>query len=355
MTKTNTLLAVDGNSLIHRSFHALQNSGLQTRDGRPTWAIKGFMSQLLGSIERVGADSLVVGFDDHTRSVRKEAHPDYKATRKPKPPELGQQLALVVQFLRSAGVHVVVPAGLEADDVLASASAYAPQVGWRTVVVTSDRDSFALIDDHTRVLRIINGGVDASPVLNADRLQTMYNIRPHLYPQFAALRGDPSDNLPGIRGIGEVTAAKLLTAFGSVQAAFDDVDRGGAQVAAALGKSFVGKLSDPAGRDAFARNMEIMRMHKHLPLGLELTTPAGAGVLPLNTDRLLAALDDLEFQSLRDYAARVLCRTTHLGPAASAPSDLAPVPDGPVLDDLVTHAAMRGSTAPRPSVLDDLL
>ena len=90
MTQNKTLLAVDGNSLVHRSFHALESSGLRSSDGRPTWAVKGFCSQMLGAVERAGAQAIVVGFDDHTTSVRKTEHPHYKATRKPKPPELGQ-------------------------------------------------------------------------------------------------------------------------------------------------------------------------------------------------------------------------------------------------------------------------
>ena len=132
-------------------------------------------------------------------------------------------------MLRALGIVVAVPEGLEADDVLASAAAYAPTVGARTVVATSDRDSFALIDEHTKMLRILNGGVDASPLLDPQRLVMVTGVRPDQYLDFAALRGDASDNLPGVAGIGPKTAARLLAEFGSASAAFDDAAGDGAR------------------------------------------------------------------------------------------------------------------------------
>ena len=132
--------------------------------------------------------------------------------------------------------------------MLASAAAYAPTVGARTVVATSDRDSFALIDRHTRMLRILNGGVDASPLLDPERLVMVTGVRPEQYPDFAALRGDASDNLPGVSGIGPKTAARLLAEFGSAAAAFDDAAGDGERCTRALGRSTARKLADPEAR-----------------------------------------------------------------------------------------------------------
>ena len=137
--------------------------------------------------------------------MRRERWPDYKAHRADKLDTLVEQLAAAADALRELGVAVVVPTGLEADDVLASVARQAPAVGASTVVVTSDRDAFGLIDANTRVLRIINGGVEASPLITAERLVTLLGVRPDQYRDFAALRGDPSDNLPGVRGIGPKT------------------------------------------------------------------------------------------------------------------------------------------------------
>ena len=224
---TPTVLAVDGNSLLHRAFHASARTMYRTPDGAQGWAVRGLLSQLVAAVDRVCADAVVVGFDDRGNSSRKKKWPSYKAQRSPKPESLERQLDLAVQVLRDLGVVVVVPEGLEADDVLASVAAQAPTMGARTVVATSDRDSFSLIDDHTRMLRILNGGVDASPLLDPERLAMVTGVRPDQYLDLAALRGDTSDNLPGVHGFGTKTAVRLLQALGDAQAAFDDAADGG--------------------------------------------------------------------------------------------------------------------------------
>ena len=221
-----TVLAVDGNSLLHRAFHASARSGFRL-DGRPAWAVRGLLSQLVAAVDRVCADAVVVGFDDRGNSSRKRRWPTYKAHRVPKPETLESQLDLAVDVLRALGVVVVVPPGLEADDVLASVAAQAPTLGARTVVATSDRDSFSLIDEHTRMLRILNGGVDASPLLDPARLAMVTGVRPEQYSDLAALRGDASDNLPGVSGFGAKTAVRLLTELDSAEAAFADALAGG--------------------------------------------------------------------------------------------------------------------------------
>ncbi|GIG40712.1 5'-3' exonuclease [Cellulomonas phragmiteti] len=326
---TKTLLAVDGNSLIHRSFHALLGSQLRTRDGSPTWAVKGALAQVLGAVDRAGADAVVIGFDDAGSNVRKAVHPHYKAHRTPKPDDLVTQLALAVDVFWSAGLHVVIPDGLEADDVLASAAAQATAVGWHTVVCTSDRDAFSLVSDTTSVLRIINGGVEASPVLTPARLRLMLGIDPSQYRQYAAMRGDASDNLTGIRGIGEKTGVALLAAFGSVEAAFADVDTNeGRRVAEVLGKACVKKLADPDGRAAFWQNVELMTMRTDVDLGMDLTAGTGPGLLPVDGGALHEALARVEMHSLQMLAARLLTSTPAGGeaPQATGVRDRTPVP-----------------------------
>ena len=339
---TKTLLAVDGNSLIHRSFHALFTSNLRTRDGQPTWAIKGALSQILGAVQRANADAIVIGFDDAGNNHRKIAHPTYKANRSEKPVELTDQLSLAVDVFRDAGLHVVVPEGLEADDVLASASATATAAGWHTVVCTSDRDSFALINDTTSVLRIINGGVEASPMLTPERLRILVGIDPQQYRQYAAMRGDTSDNLVGIHGIGEKTAVKILNVFGSVEAAFADVDTNdGKRVAAEVGKAVVKKLATPEGREAFWRNVEIMTMHTDIDLGIDLNAPFGEALLPLVPDELFNALGAVELHSLQS-TARELLATSPGAAAPTSPVALAPVvPVVPVVPVAVPEAVVE--------------
>jgi 5'-3' exonuclease len=266
------LLAIDGNSLVHRSFHA------QARTGLPSWAVRGLLMQLVAAVERIRPAAVVVGFDDPHSSVRRDRWPTYKAQRGDKLESLVEQLAVAVEVMRELGLAVVVPAGLEADDVLAAASSLAGRLGMRTVVVTSDRDAFALIDDTTRVLRIINGGVDASPLMTADRLELLVGIRPHQYRDFAALRGDPSDNLPGVRGIGPATAARVLQCFGTARAAFDDLDA----VRREVGAGVAGRLAADGARAAWALNCEVMAFVAEVAVDLD---PArGPGVMPLAAD-----------------------------------------------------------------------
>ncbi len=276
---TRTLLAVDGNSLLHRSFHATARSGFRTPDGRAMWAVRGLLSQLSAAVDRVCADAVVVGFDDPQESVRRDRWPSYKAQRLPKPRTLEDQLDAAVQVLRELGIVVAVPPGLEADDVLASAAAYARSVGARTVVATSDRDSFALIDDNTRMLRILNGGVDASPLLDPRRLELVTGVRPEQYLDLAALRGDASDNLPGVPGIGPKTAARLLGEFGSARAVFEDAAAGGARCRSVLGTATARTLAQPSARAVWEHNREVMAMVVDAPLGLDLQR--GVGCLPL--------------------------------------------------------------------------
>ncbi len=270
------VLAIDGNSLVHRSFHA------QADSGQAAWAVRGLLSQLVAAVDRIRPCAVVIGFDDPHRSVRRERWPTYKANRPEKLETLVAQLGQAVEAMRTLGVAVVIPDGLEADDVLASTAAFARQVGAGTVIVTSDRDAFSLIDEQTHVLRIINGGVDASPLMTAERLVTLLGVRPAQYRDFAALRGDPSDNLPGVRGIGPHHAARLLAEFGTAAAAFDDLDR----VHANLGAGVAGRLAHPDARPAWELNCRVMTMREDVPIGLDLS--GGCGVLPLAPDAVEA-------------------------------------------------------------------
>lgn len=288
------LLAIDGNSLVHRSFHA------QARTGQPDWAVRGLLTQLVATVDRVRPTCVVIGFDDPDRSDRRERWPQYKAHRTEKLDTLVDQLCRAAEAMRRIGAAVVVPPGLEADDVLASAAAYAGARGAHTVIATSDRDAFALIDDTTRVLRIINGGADASPMMTPERLLTLCGVRPAQYRDFAALRGDPSDNLPGVHGIGPRTAARLLAEFGSAAAAFDELD----EVGRRLGASTAKRLADPSARSRWELNCRVMTMHRDVELGIELHV--GAGSLPFDAAAVDEVFRGLQLTWTAAQAVRVL-------------------------------------------------
>ncbi|MBT0769253.1 hypothetical protein KIH74_10000 [Kineosporia sp. J2-2] len=277
------LLAVDGNSLLHRAHHAMAQGDLRDTGGAPVWALKGLVSFLATASARLRPDALVVGFDCSAgESVRRGDYDGYKAHRPEKPEDLSLQLDAAPGFLAAAGVTVVVPKGYEADDVMASSARAARKQGWRTTVVTSDRDMFALVDDTTSVLRVMNGGIDGSPLIDPEGLQTQYGVRPDQYKDFAALRGDASDNLPGAFGIGPKRAARLLTEFDSVEKVYGALDEGReADVAALIGPAATTALAGDEARANVARNQHLMEMRRDLRIPKIATM-----VLPLDQQRL---------------------------------------------------------------------
>ncbi len=268
------LLVLDGNSLLHRAYHAAASEGLLDAAGRPVWALRGMVGYLARAAAHLRPDGLVVGFDCPDTSARRIEFPGYKAHRPDKPADLTEQLAGAPALLQAAGITTVVPAGYEADDVLASSAAQARRDGWRTVLMTSDRDAFALIDDTTHVLRVRNGGFDEAELIDAATLTELYGVRPSQYRDFAALRGDPSDNLPGIRRFGASTAAKLMQAFGSVEDAWA---ADGATLRATVGDLAAAHFQAPSAHEVIDRNRQLMQMRSDLPIPAMNTTR-----LPLN-------------------------------------------------------------------------
>jgi 5'-3' exonuclease len=261
------LLVLDGNSLLHRAYHAAATGRLLDDEGRPVWAIKGLIGYIARTAARLRPDAVVVGFDCPDHSARKVDYPLYKAHRPEKPADLAEQVGAAPDVLRATGFCTVVPAAYEADDVLASSAAVARRLGWRSVVMTSDRDAFALIDDSTSVLRVRNGGLDEAVLVTRTSLVEVYGVEPWQYRDYAALRGDPSDNLSGVRGFGTRTAARLLSVFGSVDAAWAALDGGDEQgVRAVVGASACENLGLASMREAVERNRRLMRMRVDLPI-----------------------------------------------------------------------------------------
>jgi DNA polymerase-1 len=261
------LLVLDGNSLLHRAYHAAAHGEILDGDGRPVWALKGLIGYVARAAALLRPDAVLVGFDCPEYSVRKDEYAEYKAQRAPKHPDLAEQIVAAPDLARATGLCTVVPPGYEADDVLASAAAAARRQGWRSVVVTSDRDAFALIDTATSVLRVRNGGLSEAVLVTAANLADVCGVQAWQYRDFAALRGDPSDNLRGVRGFGSLMSARLLTAFGTVDAVWKALDDGdAAAVRAVVGEGAAGQLSTVDARAAVERNRTIMRMRTDLPM-----------------------------------------------------------------------------------------
>lgn len=313
------LLVVDAPSLLHRNHHARAHTRVLDRVGRPAWALHGMLRQIIDSIDGFAPDAVLFGLDDRTGSVRRDSYPDYKAGRAEKPPDLVEQLERAGALLDALGMATLTPPGLEADDVNASGAAWARRHGWNCVIITSDRDAFAHISDHTKVLRLIDGGINGSPLLDPRRLHTLYGVTAENYLAYAALRGDASDNLPGVTGIGEKTAAALLEAAGSMRTVWADIDHDdGRSVAAALdswalergarrsGARVVGHLAAPGARERYEFNVGIMTGREDLDLGLSPDVPGSPGLLPLDVDRVSRVVGFLGVEATTALALRVL-------------------------------------------------
>jgi hypothetical protein len=234
-------------------------------------------------------------------------------------PDRVDQLERAGALLDALGLATLTPPGLEADDVSASGATWARDHGWNCVIITSDRDAFAHISDHTQVLRLINGGINGSPLLNPARLVALYGVAAEHYLDFAALRGDASDNLPGIAGIGEKTAAVLLTEVGSMRDVWVDIDHNeGRGVAATLdswaaeagsrrmGATVVRRLTAAGARERYDFNVRIMSGRDDLDLGITPDVPGTPGLLPLDPERVNKVVGYLGVEATTSLAIRVL-------------------------------------------------
>ncbi|MGW4159067.1 DNA polymerase I [Streptomyces sp. NPDC004788] len=216
MTEENRprLLLMDGHSLAYRAFFALPAENFTTATGQPTNAIYGFASMLANTLRDEAPTHFAVAFDVSRKTWRSEEFPEYKATRSKTPDEFKGQVELIGELLDAMNAPRFAVDGFEADDVIATLATQAEAEGFDVLIVTGDRDSFQLVTDRTTVLYPTKG-VSELTRFTPEKVQEKYGLSPSQYPDFAALRGDPSDNLPGIPGVGEKTAAKWINQFGS--------------------------------------------------------------------------------------------------------------------------------------------
>lgn len=233
MADPGRLLVLDGHSLAYRAFYALPVENFSTSTGQPTNAVYGFTSMLVNLLRDEEPSHVAVAFDVSRRSFRTEKFPDYKATRSASPEGFKGQVELIKEVVRALGVNALELQGFEADDIIATLATQATTRGFTVGIVSGDRDTFQLVDERTTVLYPRKGVSDLAR-MTPEAIVEKYGLNPGQYADFAALRGDPSDNLPGIPGVGEKTAVKWLNAYSDLAGLIDHVDEVGGKVGDAL-------------------------------------------------------------------------------------------------------------------------
>jgi DNA polymerase-1 len=285
-TQTPKLLLLDGHSIAYRAFYALREVDMATSTGQPTNAVFGFTSMLINLLRDEEPTHVGVAFDVSRKTFRSEAFAEYKAGRQDTPDDFRGQVTLIREVLDALRIRSLAVENYEADDVIATLTTQATEAGMQVLVCTGDRDCLQLVNENVTVLYPRRGVSDLTR-FTPEEVQAKYGLSPQQYPDYAALRGDPSDNLPGIPGVGEKTAAKWVRDYGSFDALVAGVD------------TVPGKVGD-ALREHLAsvvRNRMLTELVRDVELDVRVDELERA---QWDRDEVHALFDDLQFRVLRE-------------------------------------------------------
>ncbi|MBN9097738.1 MULTISPECIES: DNA polymerase I [unclassified Pseudonocardia] len=280
------LLLLDGHSLAYRAFFALPAENFRTGTGQTTNAVYGFTSMLINLLRDEVPTHLAVAFDVSRKTFRSERFTEYKANRTTTPDDFRGQVDLIKEVLTALAIPFFAVENFEADDVIATLATQAEADGFEVLITTGDRDAFQLVSDNVMVLYPKRGVSDLGRIDPAEVMER-YGLTPAQYPDFAALRGDPSDNLPNIPGVGEKTAAKWVREFGSLGDLVDRVDEVKGKAGDALRAHLAGVLL----------NRQLTELVRDVPLD---AVPSQLEVRPWDRDAVHRLFDELEFRVLRE-------------------------------------------------------
>ncbi len=321
------LLLLDGHSLAYRAFFALPVENFSTTTGQPTNAVYGFTSMLINILRDEQPSHLAVAFDVGRKTFRSEIFAEYKANRAESPTDFRGQVSLVQEVLGALRVPVITAEGYEADDVIATLTVQAVEQGMDVLIGTGDRDALQLVNEHVTVLYPRKGVSDMTR-FTPEAVEEKYGLTPVQYPDFAALRGDPSDNLPSIPSVGEKTAAKWIREYGDLDALVDQVDT----VKGKVGEKLREHLS------SVLQNRRLTELDRAVPLEVG---PADLAVQSWDRNEVHTLFDNLQFRVLRD---RLFATLTSAEPEVEGgfEVDLDELARGELGEWLDTHA--RGRT-----------
>jgi DNA polymerase-1 len=282
--------------MAYRAFFALPAENFTTAQGQHTNAIYGFATMLLSLLTTEKPTHVAVAFDVSRKTFRSEIFPEYKANRAKTPDEFRSQMSYLHDLVSAFGITTFEVDGFEADDIIATIAKQAEREDAEIFICTGDRDSFQLVNEKTTVLYPKRGVSDLAR-MTPQAVQDKYGMSPEQYPDFAALRGDPSDNLPSVPGVGEKTAAKWIVEYGSLHELIANIDKLGGKV----GQSFRDSISD------VIRNRELTQLVANVPLELSIDALAWSGVDESKTNPLF---EKLEFKTLKDRMKPILLKST---------------------------------------------
>lgn len=286
-SNANRLMLIDGHSMAFRAFYALPAENFSTSGGQATNAVYGFLSMLSSLLVEEKPTHVAVAFDVGRQTFRTEMFPEYKAQREAAPPEFKGQVEIIKEVLETLGITTLEKENFEADDIIATLATVAGPLGFDTYIVTGDRDSFQLVNESTTVLYPMRG-VSVLHRFTPEAVEEKYGLTPVQYPDFAALRGDPSDNLPNIPGVGEKTATKWIVQYGNLDSLLAHAD----EIKGKAGNSFRERL------DQVRMNRTLTEMIKDLELPY---APDQLERKPADASAIASKFDELEFGSnLRD-------------------------------------------------------
>ena len=296
-----TILIVDGHGLTHRAFHAVPT--LNAPDGAPTNARLGFMNMLQLAEEKVSPRCVAVAFDAHGPTFRHELLPQYKANRKPSPDDLRAQFPPLQELLRLMGCSVLIEPGVEADDVIGSLALRAAAAGYRAVILSSDKDLQQVRGEGVEMLRPVKAGVSAAELFDAAAFEAKWGFPPSSVPDYLALLGDSSDNVPGVPGVGEKGATQLIAQWRTLEGLFDSLSDV---------KPATRKKLEAAGLESAVRSRGLIRLKLDVPVDLDAcltAAPDFAGAIELamrlGLSKLVRRLTEARLRAGTDAPAAV--------------------------------------------------
>ncbi len=326
-------MVVDGHSLAYRAFFALPVENFTTKDNQHTNAIYGFLSMLVNLIKAEQPTHMAIAFDTSRHSFRTDEYPEYKATRSETPQEFRGQIPLLQDCLAAMSIPVLTKEGIEADDILATLASQGAEQGYDVLVVSGDRDTIQLVNDEVTLLYPSVQGVSQLKRYDPATVQERYGVRPEQYPDIAALVGETSDNLPGVPKVGEKTAVKWLTQFGSLDELLDRAE----EIKGVVGVNLRDHIDD------VRRNRKLNRLLTDVELPV---APGDLAVAPIDPQAVRDIFARLEFRTL---LPRVF-EAVGAGEVADDPASVVvlPVPVEVSAADLATWAtAQEGEVAVR--------